>query len=96
MSEPTDIRPQRIRKYEKSHAQIILRVRQYFEHERLEGHRINLQKVVERTAAATGASHNIVARIKTEEDVENWRFNSGEPLKTLKKSEVPEKYSALV
>ncbi len=71
-------------------------MRQYFEHERLKGHRINLQKVVERTAAATGASHNIVARIKTEEDVENWLFNSEEPLKTLKKSEVPEKYSALV
>ncbi len=96
MSEPTDIRPQRIRKYDKSYAQIILRVRQYFEHERLKGHRINLRKVVERTAAAAGASHNIVARIKTEDDVENWRFNSGEPLNTLKKSEIPEKYSAIV
>ncbi len=89
MSEPTDIRPQQIRKYDKSHAQVILRVRQYFEHERFKGYRINLQKVLERTAAATGASHNIVARIKTEEDVKNCRFNSGEPLKTMKKSEVP-------
>ena len=58
---------------------------QYFEHQRLQGQRINFQKVVERTGAATGASHNIVAGIKTDEDDENWRFDSGESMKNKKK-----------
>ncbi len=96
MSTLTNLRHQQIRKYDKYRAHIILRLCQFFECERLQDKRINVQKVVERTAAATGASKIIVARIKTDEDVQNWLFDSGESLKTKKKGEVTEKHSALV
>ena len=43
----------RKRKYDKSHAEIILRVRQYFEKEFRFGKRLKLDHVVERTSAAT-------------------------------------------
>lgn len=67
-----------------------------FEHDRQNGQSMNLQKVVERTVAATGASSNIAIRIKAEKDVKQWKFDTGGSLKTQKKGEVPEKYSARV
>ena len=49
----------RLRVYDNSHAEIILRVRQYFEFERNQEKSQNLNRVVERTAAATGTSRKI-------------------------------------
>ena len=43
----------RVRKCDKSHVEIILRVRQYFEEERPRGYSLNLNRVVARTAVAT-------------------------------------------
>ena len=45
----------RLRVYDESHAEIILRVRQYFEYERNQKKSQNLMKVVERTAAVREA-----------------------------------------
>ena len=86
----------RLRVYDKSHAEIILRVRQYFEYERNQKKSQNLMKVVERTAAATGASRKIVSLIKTEEDVENWKHPSGKPVQLKRDMDVPPKFCALI
>lgn len=62
------------RKYNLSNSAMVLRVKRYFEQELRTGHRIKLKKIFERTASAAGASKLIVCKIKTEKDVENWRF----------------------
>ena len=86
----------RLRKYDKSHAEIILKVRQYFELERRQKKIMNVQQVVQRTAAATGAGKNIVSLIRTEEDVRNWARESGESVNVKRESQVPYKHCALV
>ena len=68
------------RKNDQSHAAMILRVRRYFEQELRTGHLIDQMKIVDRTASATGVSTSIVCKIKTDKDVENWRFQAGEVL----------------
>ena len=84
------------RKYDQSHAAMILHVRRYFEQELSTGHRINLKKIVEQTAPATGASRSIVCKIKKEREVENWRFKAGETLQVSQKYVVPNKFSIIV
>ena len=59
------------RKYDQSHGAMILRMRKHFELELKTGHNINLKKIVDRTASATGVSKSIVRKIKTEKDEEN-------------------------
>ena len=88
-----DLRP---RKYDKSHVEIILLIRQFFEKERDTQKRIALNKVVERTAEATGASRNIISRIKTEEDVSNWKYDPGQPLSIRRTRGVPENYRSVI
>ena len=80
---------------DKSHEEIILRVSQYFELEKAIKQRQNLQKVVERTAAATGASRKIVSLIKAEEDVKNWKCSSGDILQQNRDMAVPPKFCSL-
>ena len=84
------------RKYDQSHAAMILRVRRYFEQELRAGQRIKLKKIVNRTASATGVSESIVCKIKTEKDVENWRFKAGENLEIAQKCAVPNNFSIIV
>ena len=86
----------RPRKYDRSHAEIILKIRQFFEKERQEQQRIHVNKVVERTAAATGASRNIIARIRNDEDVRNWKYNAGESLSIKRLGEVPKNYCSVI
>ena len=86
----------RIRKYDKSHAEIILRVRQFFEREREGGKRIHVQKVVERTCAATGVSHNLVTRIRSQEDIDSWSMAPGESVSVIQPNRVPDSYAVLV
>ena len=86
----------RIRKYDKSHAEIILRVRQFFEREKESGKRMHVQKVVERTCAATGVCHNLVTKIRSQEDVDSWRIAPGEIISVNQSCRVTESYAVLV
>ena len=62
-----------MRAYDQSHMEIVLRVRQFFEQEKIQLRRINLNNVLERIAAATGVNRNIISKIHTIEDVLNWK-----------------------
>ena len=77
-------------------AEIIFKVRQLFEKERQEQQRINVNKVVERTSAATGASRNIIARIRNKDDVRNWKDDDGEALSIKRLGEVPKNYCSVI
>ena len=63
-----------IKNYDKSRAEITLRVRKYFEEEHYHGKRINLLKVVEQTAAASEANIDVVVKIKSQTDHGNWKY----------------------
>ena len=86
----------RPRKYDRFHAEIILKVRQSFEKERQEQQRIHVKKVVERTAAATGASRNIITRMRYEEDVRKWKYDAEEALLIKRLGEVPKNYCSVI
>ena len=86
----------KLRKVDRSHAEIILRVRQYFENERSNGVCSNLQRVVDRTAKATGVSTKIVNKIRKAEGIEEWQADPGTELQLKRESKVPEVFSALV
>ena len=58
------------RKYDRSHALMIWRVRQFFEHELKSRKRYKLKQVVDHAAAATGVSRTIVSKLKSADDVE--------------------------
>lgn len=80
----------------KSHVEILFRVKQFFKKERDEGKRINLNKVLERTVAATGIGRTICSRIQTEDDVTNWPHEDGAKLKYNTESSVPDSYISIV
>ena len=86
----------RKRKYDRSHAATILRVRQHFEQELQEGKRCKLHNILERTATATGVSRATVSRIKTEYDLHNWPVESGSHVKVNQESDVPESFEIIV
>ena len=54
--------PRKKRAYNQSHPEIVLRVRQFFEHEKANPGNIDVNKVVERTAAATGLSTRLIEK----------------------------------
>ena len=58
--------------------EIVLRVRKFFKKEKQEHRRINLNNVIERTAVAIGVKKNIVYRVRTMEDVKDWKKKSGD------------------
>lgn len=77
----TNVRHARYRKPRKlirSQAELVLRIRNYFEKEKLEQRGLDVNRVLNRTAAATGLSRALVAQIKTEEDVQNWKYDDGD------------------
>ena len=84
------------RKYEKSHAEIIWRVRQYFKKEFCHGKRLELDHVVERTDAAPDVSPTIVSKFKTDKDVIDWQYENEENITLERKGEVPENYSVII
>ena len=57
------------RKYDRSHAAMILRVPQYFEQELREGKRRKLHDILEQTVAVTGVSRATISRIRRKDDV---------------------------
>ena len=83
------------RKYDQSHAAIILRVRQYFEQELRAGKRQKLTHILDRTAA-TGVSRATICRIKTEEDPKNWPIESGDHVRACQESKVPKTFAIIV
>lgn len=86
----------RVRKLNKSQVAMILQVRNYFELEKEHQKSFNLNKVLVRTAEATGFSRAAVAKIKTQRDVDEWKFDDGDTITWTRDSVVPEKYSSLV
>ena len=53
--------------------EIVIRVRQYFEHEKHVHRRISLNNITESTAAAIGVNRKLVRKISNIEDVLSWR-----------------------
>ena len=82
----------RIRKLDKSHAEIILRVRQYFEKERDKKLCPEVAQVLNRTSNATGVNEVTLRKRRTEADVENWAYNPGEKVNVERQNEVPEQF----
>lgn len=86
----------RDRKVSRTQAAIILRVRNYFEEEKRVGKAINVNKLLERTAEATGFSRSVVGQIETYEDVENWKYDEGDVILFKREQIVPENFASLV
>ena len=60
---------QPIRKWDRSRAEIILRVKQFFEREREQNQRMIVNRVIERIMAATGAGRKIILQVKDKKDL---------------------------
>ena len=86
----------RNRVYTRAHAEIVLRVRQFFEKEKSKKQRININKVVERLSEATGVGRTLLAKIRTEADVKNWKFSDGKTLEYDFPTVVPDEYASVI
>ena len=86
----------KVRKYDRSHTEIILRVRQFFERVCQREKLLHLNRVLERTAAATGFSARNLNKLESENDLENWQYERGEAVQVQRNSTVSEQFSALV
>ena len=64
--------------------------------EKGQGKRIRVQKVVERTCAATGVSHNLVTRIRSQEDIDSRTMDPGESVSVIHPNRVTDCYAVLV
>ena len=85
-----------VRAYDSSHMEIVLRVQQFFEEEKREHRRISHNNVIERTAAATGVSKNIVCRVRTIEDVKDWKKKSGDHVHVRCEPQIPSNFASVV
>ena len=86
----------KVRKFDRSHAEIVLRVRQFFERECQRGKSLYLNRVLERRAAATRGSAITSNKLKSENDLQNWQYEGGESVQVHQNSILPEPFSALV
>ena len=59
----------KVQEHDRSHADIVLRVRQFFELERQRGKSLRLNRVIERIAAATEVSARTLNKLKSENDL---------------------------
>ena len=96
MSDEEEPARKRVRAYDQSHLEIVLRVRQFFENERTQHRRINLNNVVERTSAATGVNKNLVCKIRTIEDVLNWKKKPGVSVKVPQTHQIPDNFCSVI
>ena len=85
-----------LRVYDKLHAEIILRARQYFELERAQKKRKNLHRGDERTAEAIRASRKIVFLIRTEDDEESWNYSYGQHVSFARSMQVHQQFCSLI
>lgn len=79
----------RIRKIDKSRAEIVLRDLQYFEEGRDQKLCLEVSQVVKRIFDATGVSEVTLGKIKTTADVENWLYNPGQKVSVERQNEEP-------
>ena len=86
----------RVRKVTKPIAEVILRVRKYFEQEKKLQRSLNLTKVLEGTSEATGFSRGVVGKVKSQEDVDNWKFDDGDTIPYKYPKKLPENYAFLI
>lgn len=63
---------------DRSHVEVVLRIRRYFEEEKQQGKRRNANQVVNRLSEANGIRKSLRSRIRSEEDVTNRPIASGE------------------
>lgn len=84
------------RAYNKSHMEIVIQVRKYFEMEKQNPGSINPDQVIARTAAATDISERTIKKIKSQDDVDNWTELEQSKLAYNTTMTVPSNYSALV
>ena len=78
-----------VRKCDKLNVEIILHARQYFEDECFRGQSFNFNGMADRAPAKPAVSANIVDKIRTEEDLKNWAYESGQFIASLHKAQVP-------
>lgn len=96
MSSITKKKHKKHRAYSRSHVEILLRVRQFFEKEKAEGKPINVNQVLQRTSAATGIGRSLCSSIKTDKDVETWPREDGQKVSCSRESSVPDSYVAII
>ena len=84
------------RKYDRSHAEMIYRVRQCFQQEQDNGKAVDLWKVTEGTSLATWASIRTVRKLKTVNDINHWPHVAGNPVSITRSNIVPSELSSLV
>ena len=80
----------------RSHAEVIFRVRQYFGKEKHCQRRSELDKVIQRTFEATGFCKNIVSEISSKTVVTTWKFQDAHSVKRNRSMNVSEKYESVV
>ncbi len=96
MSDEEEPARTRVRAYDQAHLEIVLRVRQFFETERTQHQRINLNNVVKRKSAATGVNKNLVCKTRTIEDVLNWKKKSGVSVKVTQTHQIPDNFCSVI
>ena len=80
----------------RSHAEVIFRVRRYFENEELCQRRSDLHKVIQRTVEATGFCKKTVSKINSELVVTNWKFQGAQCVQRNRSMNVGKKYESVV
>ena len=67
-----------------------------FEQERLQHRRISLNKVLGRTALATGINKNLTFKARTLQDVQHCKKKTGAPISVRQANYIPENFSSVV
>lgn len=52
--------------------------------------------MIDRTSEATGFCKHVINNIKAQEDVENWKYEDGNTIRSDRDYQVPEKYAGLI
>lgn len=86
----------RARTVTRSIAEVIFRVRKYFEREKRLKHALNLNQILERTVEATGFSRGVVKKIKSQDDVDSWKYLDSDVTSYKSTKQVLDKYESLV
>lgn len=80
----------------KSHIEIVFKVKEFFKHKKLHDQYLYVGDVAKTTAAATGVSRATVFKIGGQEDVDNWALEHGSKLRYNSKMVVPDNFAAVI
>ena len=80
----------------RSHVEVILRVRQYFENEKLCKRRSDSDNVIRRTVEAMGLRKKVVSKTISEKVVTNWKFQDADSVRRNRSVNVPEKCESVL